>query len=221
MGFGALVNHSRSDNKSKEAKSVNYSMQSQKSPLINLDNGRKNDDSGLFTFLYSKGIDSSRLEAQESLKTILNTQEEFINKKLPNVGGELLKNWRNKVFELLFENKKAELLFNQKFKSFEQDKAKLVDELDNSNYLLARSRQDMDACRQELKKKEKELNQITGSLKDEEFDMLKAYLKEIILKHSQTMEIEEQKLSDSMFSLQSFHKRLQIIQKRMKTFYQL
>lgn len=79
----SLIHHSRTESKpnQKEVQSMNYSLATaHKAPLINLDSGMKNDETGIFTFMYGKGIESSFPEAKDSLKEIINIQEEYINK---------------------------------------------------------------------------------------------------------------------------------------------
>jgi hypothetical protein len=120
-------------------------MGSLKTPLVDLEDSKKKDESGIFTFISNKGIDPSTQETKDALQEIINIQEEYIKKKTQNMSNELLKNWRNKVFELLFQNKRAEILYTQKFNSLEKDNIKILDELDNSNYMLARTKQELDA----------------------------------------------------------------------------
>ena len=145
MSFGNFINNSQSNSKQKDSKSVNYSMGSLKTPLVDLEDSKKKDESGIFTFISNKGIDPSTQETKDALQEIINIQEEYIKKKTQNMSNELLKNWRNKVFELLFQNKRAEIHYTQKFNSLEKDNIKILDELDNSNYMLARTKQELDA----------------------------------------------------------------------------
>jgi len=62
---------------------------------------------------------------------------------------------------------------------------------------------------------------VKGSLKDEEFSVLKSELKSMIQKYAQLMDTEQQKLNDGMFTLQSYHKRLNMLQNRIKTYAQI
>jgi hypothetical protein len=222
--FQSLLNNSKFGGKSEERhhKSVNYSIAtSNKSPMVNLDDGKKNDESGLFTFIYDKNIDMSRAEPKDALKEIMNIQESYIQKRSHNIGAELLKHWRNKVFELLLDAKKSEILNNQKFRAMEKDRLRLVDELDNANYLRARTEQELDAYKYELQVKNNELRMMSGSLKDEEFEAIKSQIRDVVQRYSHNMEEQQQRLNDGLFTLQSYHKRLQILQKRIKTYAQL
>ena len=205
-----------------EANSMNYSLGSVlKGPLLNLDNGRKNDSSGLFTFMYDHGIDKNRSEAKFALSEIINIQEEYIQKRSTKINMDLMKKWREKVFDLLFQLKTQELMNAEKFKVFQMDRNKLLDELDNAHYLRMRSEKEWEAVKHALNQKEYEFEHITGTIKDEEFNQLQSQVKLMISSHSQEFEDQHQKLNDSLFTLQSYHKRLQILQKRIKTYAQL
>lgn len=233
--FQRLVNQSRvesSKQNESQNKSMNYSKGNiNRPPMVNLDNGTKNDQSGLFTFMYDKGIDSKKSEPTYALKEIINIQEEYIKKK--SVGTELLKHWRTKVFELLFENKRSELLFNEKYKSLQKENENLNDELDNANYMKSVAQKELDSVKYELQARTQELESVTNSLKEKEFvntdvnkkithfESIKSHIKQMMQNYSNQMQEQESKINDGLFTLQSYHKRLQILQKRIKTYAQL
>lgn len=92
--LASLYNQSRTESKPnrKEVQSLNYSLATaHKAPLINLDAGLKNDNTGIFTFMYEKGIESTAPVAKDSLKEIINIQEEYINKKSKTLVPDLTK----------------------------------------------------------------------------------------------------------------------------------
>ncbi|CAI2385803.1 unnamed protein product [Moneuplotes crassus] len=216
------VSRAESHKMQKEHQSMNYSLgQDLKAPLITLE--RQNNDqkdvekSGLFSFINSKNIDTTTNPAKDSLKEIIAIQEEFIKKKSSNLVPELLKVWRNKVFELLFENKKSDLLNIQKSKLLESENKKLADDIDQMGYLLQKSQKELEACQYEMDNAPNEYEQIMKNYKATLFKQVK----EILTKHDQETRANEERVEDSLYALQSYFKRLQIVEKRIRTYAQL
>lgn len=217
----SVINHTRTESKSKERElhSMNYSLNtSHKAPLISLDSGKKNDETGLFTFMYDQGIDQNKPEAQYALKEIINIQESYIKKRSLNIDSELLKNWRNKVFLLIFESKRNEILNIQKFNTLEKDKQKLIDELDNANYTRDKAVKEFEAIRNELNRRHHEYEHNKNKIASDNVTSIKTEITSLITSHANYFEEQEQKFNDCAFTLQSYHKRLQILQKRIKTY---
>ena len=235
IDFKSIINQSRTESKpgDRDNKSFNISIATSKPPMINMEDNKKNDDSGLFTFISNKGIDNMKVESVYALKEIIDIQESFIKKKSVNIASDLLKNWRIKVFELLFDNKRNELLFNEKIKRLQKDKREMLDELDHTNYKQSVTQQELSSVKYELQQKSNELDFLRKSLDEKEsahydvnnkiseYEKTKSQIKKMIQDHLQNFSEQQQKINDSLFALQSYHKRLQILQKRIKTFAQL
>jgi hypothetical protein len=195
----SVINHSRTESKSKEREihSMNYSLNTlQKAPLINLDIGKKNDETGLFTFMYDQGIDQNKPEAQYALKEIINIQENYIKKRSLNIDSELLKNWRNKVFQLIFESKRNEILNIQKFNTLEKDKQKLMDELDNANYTRDKAVKEFEAIRNELNRRHHEYEHNKNKIASDNVTSIKTDITSLITSHASYFEEQEQKFND-------------------------
>ena len=218
--FTPIINMSRADSfqKGREAHTISHSYSTPtKAPMVNLDAGLKNDQTGLYTFMYGKGVDSASQEAKDSLKEIINIQESYISKRSNYIVPELLKEWRKKVFELIFESKKTELLNNKKLKILENDKEKVMQELDQVLYNYEKMQKELEAYQYESINKPREAEEFIKHYKEQVFQELK----NILQANNQFMEEKEQKIEDAMFELQSYAKRLQIIEKRIKTASQL
>lgn len=82
IDFRSLINQSRSESKGndRDNKSVNMSIATSKVPMVSLEDNKKNDESGLFTFISDKGIDNMKVESVYALKEIVNIQESYIKK---------------------------------------------------------------------------------------------------------------------------------------------
>lgn len=124
-------------------------------------------------------------------------------------------------------------MFNEKYKRLKKDKLQLNDELDNINYMRSVTQQELASVKYELHQKSKELEILKRSLEEREnahydvnskvteYEKTKLQIKNMVQAHFQDFADQQQKINDSLFTLQSYHKRLQILQKRIKTFAQL
>ena len=217
-------------------KSLNVSsmtMSKPPAPIVSLDNGRKNDESGLFSFMHAKDLNNPKYEPMTALKEIINIQEAYIKKKSNNISMELIQKWRSKVFELLFENKKNEILFNEKYKRLLQDKQQVTDELDNAMYLKSITDQELKSANFELNSKTEQLEALLSHVKEKEdvhvnvsyklseFENMKVQIKSMVEQFNHYMIEEQAKINQAMFDIQSYHKRLVICQNRIKTCIQI
>lgn len=95
------------------------------------------------------------------------------------------------------------------------------------------TQQELASAKYELHQKSKELEILKRSLEEREnahydvnskvteYEKTKLQIKNMVQAHFQDFADQQQKINDSLFTLQSYHKRLQILQKRIKTFAQL
>jgi hypothetical protein len=195
----SMINHSGlgSKTKGRDINSMNYNLNaSHKAPLVNLDVGKKNDESGLFSYMYDQDIDHNKSESQYALKEIINIQEDYIKKRSLNIYSELIKNWRNKVFQLIFESKRSEILNAQKFKILEKDKLKLIDELDNANYTRDKTLKEYEAIKNELRRKHHEFEHNKHKPINDNMTSVKTDITSLIISHAKYFEEQEQKFSD-------------------------